>query len=109
MLNGVVWRLALDERAARLRHTFLGRYWALVLPLLESAAFTLVFTLFLHPRVTPAGYWLFVYVGVLAWRSFAHGVTAAGASPVRSGPPATAVATAAVVGAGLDALIALPL
>jgi len=116
MLSRVVLRLALDERAARLRQTLVGRYWALVLPLLESGAFTLVFTLFLRPRVTPAAYLLFVYVGVLAWRAFARGVTAAGASVVRAAPllrqvpvPATVVATAAIVGACLDALIAVPL
>jgi len=110
MLSRVL-RLALDERSARRRQTVLGRYGALVMPLLESAAFTLVFTLFLRPRVTPVGYWLFVYVGVLAWRSFAAGVTAAGASLVRSAPlslSATVVATAAVVGACLDVVIALP-
>ena len=72
MLSRVVWRLALDERAARLRQTLVGRYWALVLPPLESGAFTLVFTLFLRARVTPAAYLLFVYVGVLAWRAFAR-------------------------------------
>ena len=107
MLSRVL-RLALDERAARRGQTLVGRYGALVMPLVESGAFTLVFTLFLRPRVTPVGYWLFVYVGVLAWRSFARGVTAAAASRVHSGPPATVVATAAVVGACLDALIALP-
>src|SRR5207248_3099001 len=116
MLSRVVWRLALDERAGRLRQTLVGRYWALVLPLLESGAFTLVFTLFIRPRVMPAAYLLFVYVGVLAWRAFARAVTAAGASLVRAAPllrqvpvPATAVATAAIVGACLDALIAVPL
>src|SRR2546426_2783316 len=116
VLGRVVWRLALGERAGRLRQTLVGRYWALVLPLLESGAFTLVFTLFVRPRVTPAAYLLFVYVGVLAWRAFARGVTAAGASLVRAAPllrqvpvPATAVATAAIVGACLDALIAVPL
>jgi lipopolysaccharide transport system permease protein len=116
VLSRVVLRLALDERAARLRQTLVGRYWALVLPLLESGAFTLVFTLFLRPRVTPAAYLLFVYVGVLAWRSFARGVTAAAASLVRTAPllrqvpmPAAVVPTSAVVGALLDTAIALPL
>src|SRR5438876_1438418 len=114
MLSRVL-RLALDERSARRRQTVLGRYGALVMPLLESAAFTLVFTLFVRPRVTPVAYLLFVYVGVLAWRGFARGVTAAGTSLVRSTPrlgqvplSATVVATAAVVGACLDVLVALP-
>jgi lipopolysaccharide transport system permease protein len=116
VLSRVVLRLALDERAGRLRQTLVGRYWALVLPLLESGAFTLVFTLFFRPRVTPAAYLLFVYIGVLAWRSFARGVTAAGASLVRSAPllrqvsmPAAVVPTSAVVGALLDTAVALPL
>src|SRR2546427_13063878 len=99
-------------RSTLFPHTPLFRsYGALVLPLLESGAFALVFTLFIRPRVAPAAYLLFVYVGVLAWRAFARGVTAAAASLVRAAPllrqvpvPATAVATAAIVGACLDAL-----
>ena len=34
----VLRRLALDERAARARNTLLGRYWSILLPLLESGA-----------------------------------------------------------------------
>ncbi len=48
----------------------------LLLPLLESAAFTLVFTLFVRPQVAPTTYFVFVYVGVVAWRAFVRGVTA---------------------------------
>jgi len=115
-VSRIVLRLALDERAARLRQTLVGRYWALGLPLLESGAFTLVFTLFVRPRVPPVSYLLFVYVGVLAWRTFARGVSAAAGSLVRTAPllrqvslRAAVVPTSAVLATFLDAGIALPL
>ena len=74
-------RLALDERAARSRRTLLGRYWALVLPLVESGLFWVVFSLLLRLRGTSGSYLAFAYVGVFAWRTFSRGVTAAAGSP----------------------------
>jgi len=79
----------------------------LLLPLLESAAFTLVFTLFVRPQVTPTTYFVFVYVGVFAWRAFAGGVTAAAATL----PAAATVrqVPGPVLRAWRDALLAAPL
>lgn len=108
-------RLVLDGRAARVRGSLLGRYWALVLPLLEGGAFTLVFSLLLGLRA-PGEYVPFVLVGVFAWRVFARGAAQGAASLtghaelLRSYPVATAtVASAAVAGTLLDAAVAAPL
>lgn len=112
----LILRLALDERAARTRSTVLGPYWALLLPLVESGLFTLVFGVLVRVRGPATGYLLFVYVGSLAWRTFARGVSAATASlpraaallqqmPVR----AATVVTASVAGAIVDGLVGVPL
>ena len=109
-------RLTLDDRAARTRSTLLGPYWAVLLPLVESGLFTLVFMVVVGVRATPGPYLLFVYVGTLAWRTFARGVGAAATSLPRAARllqqipvSANVVVTASVAGAMLDGLLGVPL
>ena len=109
-------RLMLDDRAARTRSTLLGPYWAVLLPLVESGLFTLVFAVVVRVGATPGPYLLFVYIGTLAWRTFARGVGAAATSLPRSARllqqmpvSASVVVTASVAGAMLDGLLGVPL
>ena len=113
---GLLLRLMLDDRAARTRSTLLGPYWAVLLPLVESGLFTLVFAVVVRVGATPGPYLLFVYIGTLAWRTFARGVGAAATSLPRAARllqqmpvSASVVVTASVVGAMLDGLLGVPL
>lgn len=113
---GLLLRLMLDDRAARTRSTLLGPYWALLLPLVESGLFTLVFAVVMHVGATPGPYLVFVYIGTLAWRTFARGVGAAATSLPRAARllqhipvDASVVVTASVAGAMLDGLLGVPL
>ena len=108
-------RLMLDDRAARTRSTLLGPYWAVLLPLVESGLFTLVFAVVVRVGA-PGPYLLFVYIGTLAWRTFARGVGAAATSLPRAARllhqmpvSASVVVTASVAGAMLDGLVGVPL
>ena len=108
-------RLALDERAARSRRTYLGRYWSVLLPLLESGAFAVVFGALLGVRGTSSAYFSFAYVGLFAWRIFARGVTAAAGATGRHANllhtfpiSAVAVISPSVGGAFIDGLVGLP-
>ena len=112
---GLLLRLMLDDRAARTRSTLLGPYWAVLLPLVESGLFTLVFAVVVRVGA-PGPYLLFVYIGTLAWRTFARGVGAAATSLPRAARllqqmpvSASVVVTASVVGAMLDGLLGVPL
>ncbi len=109
-------RLALDERAARARRTLLGRYWAVLLPLLESGVFWLLFSVLLRLRGSSSSYLAFAYVGLFAWRTFSRGVTVAAGAPGRSAPllhslrvPLATLLAAAVAGVLIDALVGAPL
>lgn len=109
-------RLALDERAARARRTLLGRYWALLLPLLESGVFWLLFSVLLRLRGTSSSYLAFAYVGLFTWRSFSRSVAVAAGAPGRNAPllhtmsvPLVALLSAAVLGVLIDAAIGTPL
>ncbi len=112
----LLWRLALDERAARARRTLLGRSWALFMPLLESGALALVFGALLKVRGSSESYLAFAYVGVFAWRIFSRSLTVAAnalnrhallllSTPVSAG----LVVGAAVAAVAIDGLLALPL
>lgn len=108
-------RLTLDERAARARRTFLGRYWSVLLPLLESGAFALVFGAWLGVRGSSSAYFSFAYVGLFAWRIFGRGLAAAaGATTRHTGllhtfPVSVGSAIAPSVGvAFLDGLVGVP-
>lgn len=109
-------RLALDERAARARRTLLGRYWAILLPLMESGVFWLLFSVLLRLRGTSSSYLAFAYVGVFTWRTFSRGVTAAGGAPARNAPllhslslRVSTLLAATVLGVLIDALLGAPL
>jgi lipopolysaccharide transport system permease protein len=108
-------RLGLDERAARSRRTFLGRYWSVLLPLLESGAFALVFGALLGVRGTSSAYFSFAYVGLFAWRIFARGLVASAGATGRHADllhtfpvPVGSVIAPSVGAAFLDGLVGVP-
>jgi lipopolysaccharide transport system permease protein len=108
-------RLAIDDRTARTRFTMLGAYWGVLLPLVESGVFTLAFGVLVRARTLPVRYLLFVFVGTLAWRTFARGVVAGAASLPRAAAllqqmPVSAhvIVTAAIAGATVDGLLGVP-
>lgn len=108
-------RLALDERVARAQRTVLGHFWAALLPLLETLGFAVVLRLFLEVSTTGYSYISFAFVGVFAWRVFAHALTeAAGAtnrnaSVLHSFPVgAGSCVVASVLATFMDALVGLP-
>lgn len=108
-------RLALDERVARAQRTVLGRFWAALLPLLETLGFAVVFRLFLGVGTTGHSYIGFAFVGVFAWRVFARALTQAAGATTRNAAVlqsfpvgAGSCVVASVLGTFLDALVGLP-
>lgn len=112
----LIVRVAALERAARARRTLMGRYWSVLLPLLEAGVFTLVFGALLGVRGTSAAYLPFAYVGLYAWRVFARGLNVATGALDRWAPAlqtfrtaASLVIVGAVAGAWVEGLLGFPL
>lgn len=72
----IVRRLIRNERVARYRNSLLSRAWGVLLPVMESGVFALVFGMLADWRGSRRAYLAFVFVGVLAWRAFARAVAA---------------------------------
>ncbi len=112
----IVGELMRQDRQARSRGSLLGRFGGVVLPLLQTGVFTLLFGVLLQVRGTPAGYLSFALTGIVAWRVYARALSSA-ASSLRRGtvllhsfPLPVHVVAAATVGAAFeDALLSAPI
>jgi lipopolysaccharide transport system permease protein len=62
--------LALRDIKLRYRQTALGVAWVVLLPLMASGVFTVVFGLVAHLPSDGSPYFLFVFAGFLGWSSF---------------------------------------
>jgi lipopolysaccharide transport system permease protein len=62
--------LALRDVKLRYRQTALGVAWVVLLPLMASGVFTVVFGLVAHLPSDGSPYFLFVFAGFLGWSSF---------------------------------------
>ena len=74
---GELWRyrdlwltLALRDVKLRYRQTALGVAWVLLLPLMASGVFTVVFGIVAHLPSDGSPYFLFVFAGFLGWNAF---------------------------------------
>lgn len=108
-------RLVEEERLARSRSSFLGRWWGVALPAAESLVFTALFGALLLIRGSPAEYLPFVFTGLLAWRVTARAVTGAAGALSRRAPllrsfpvPGAVVVLAVVADAFVAGLAGLP-
>src|SRR5713226_1971025 len=63
-------QMTLRDLLLRYKQTVMGFGWAIFMPLLNTAVFSIVFTK-VAPIQTPVPYPLFVYCGLLAWNFFA--------------------------------------
>lgn len=68
-----------NEIRARYVGSSLGLFWAVVIPLLELLTYTFVFHTLLavnfHPEGSTKHFVLFLFCGIMAWASFADGIT----------------------------------
>ena len=67
--------LALRDIKLRYRQTALGVAWVVLLPLIASGVFTLVFSLVAKLPSDGSPYFLFVFAGFLGWSSFQNTLT----------------------------------
>lgn len=67
----LLWHLALRDLAIRYKQTLLGGAWAVLQPLLQVAAFTIVFGLLAKLETGGTPYPLFALAGLLPWQQFA--------------------------------------
>jgi len=84
---GELWRyrdlwltLALRDVKLRYRQTALGVAWVVLLPLLASGIFTLVFGVFAGLPSDGSPYFLFVFAGFLGWNAFQNTLQRCGIS-----------------------------
>lgn len=84
---GELWRyrdlwltLALRDVKLRYRQTALGVAWVVLLPLLASGIFTLVFGMIAHLPSDGSPYFLFVFAGYLGWNAFQNTLQRCGIS-----------------------------
>lgn len=77
--EGVLRALVRRELLVRYKQTAIGIGWALLVPLLQMAVFTLVFTRAV-PIETEYPYPVFAYVGLLPWNLFANAVRSSAGS-----------------------------
>src|SRR5262245_38655387 len=63
-------QMTLRDLALRYKQTVMGFGWAMFMPLLNTAVFSVIFTR-VAPIETPVPYPLFAYCGLLAWNFFA--------------------------------------
>ena len=74
--------LALRDIKLRYRQTALGVAWVVLLPLIASGVFTLVFGIVARLPSDGSPYFLFVFAGFLGWSSFQNTLTRCGTSLV---------------------------
>ncbi|MEP6998871.1 MAG: ABC transporter permease [bacterium] len=74
--------LALRDVKLRYRQTALGVAWVVLLPLIASGVFTLVFGIVAKLPSDGSPYFLFVFAGYLGWSSFQNTLTRCGTSLV---------------------------
>jgi lipopolysaccharide transport system permease protein len=72
--------LALRDVKLRYRQTALGVAWVVLLPLMASGVFTVVFGLVAHLPSDGSPYFLFVFAGFLGWSSFQNTLQRCGVS-----------------------------
>ena len=72
--------LALRDIKLRYRQTALGVAWVVLLPLMASGVFTVVFGLVAHLPSDGSPYFLFVFAGFLGWSSFQNTLQRCGIS-----------------------------
>ena len=72
--------LALRDIKLRYRQTALGVAWVVLLPLIASGVFTLVFGIVARLPSDGSPYFLFVFAGFLGWSSFQNTLTRCGTS-----------------------------
>jgi lipopolysaccharide transport system permease protein len=84
---GELWRyrdlwltLALRDVKLRYRQTALGVAWVVLLPLLASGIFTLVFGVVAKLPTDGSPYFLFVFAGYLGWNAFQNTLQRCGIS-----------------------------
>jgi ABC-type polysaccharide/polyol phosphate export permease len=63
----LLWSLVVRDLKVRYRRSVLGFGWALLNPILMTAIFSIVFTVFFRPPETAVPFPLFFLTGVLAW------------------------------------------
>lgn len=66
----LLWQMIRRDLLLRYKQTVMGFGWAVFMPLLNTAVFSLIFTR-VAPIETPVPYPVFVYCGLLAWNFFA--------------------------------------
>jgi lipopolysaccharide transport system permease protein len=74
--RSLVWVFVLQEIKAMYAQTYLGIIWSMVRPLITLLIFTIIFSFFLNVK-TQSPYYLFAFVGMMAWNLFAQIATQA--------------------------------
>lgn len=101
------------ELKAKYKNTFLGYGWSLLMPLLQSAVFFVVFSVFL--RFPIENYFLFLTIGLVVWQFFSNTLTQganvllSNANLIRKTPVPRELFVSASIGAELvHLLVTLP-
>lgn len=68
--RGLLFQMARRDLLIRYKQTVMGFGWAVFMPLLNTAIFSVIFTR-VAPIKTPVAYPLFAYCGLLVWNFFA--------------------------------------
>jgi homopolymeric O-antigen transport system permease protein len=87
LIATLVWR----DIAVKYKQAFVGVAWAIIVPLGNMFAFTLLFGKFAHFGSNGLHYQIFVYSGMLPWTLFASGLTNSSTSLVGNGGLVTKV------------------
>lgn len=113
--RGLVWALVVRHLSVRYRGSVLGFLWTLLNPLLLMSIYTLVFQFFMRATAVEH-YSIFVFCGLLPWLWVTTSLSEATSSIVASSQlvtksmfPAHLLPLVAVLTAGINFLLALPL
>jgi lipopolysaccharide transport system permease protein len=74
--QSLIWVFALQEIKTMYAQTYLGIVWSVVRPLITLLIFTVIFKFFLNVK-TQSPYYIFAFVGMMAWNLFAQIATQA--------------------------------
>jgi lipopolysaccharide transport system permease protein len=80
--RSLIWVFALQEIKTMYAQTYLGIVWSVVRPLITLLIFTIIFNFFLNVK-TQSPYYLFAFVGMMAWNLFAQIATQASSAVVQ--------------------------
>jgi lipopolysaccharide transport system permease protein len=80
--RSLIWVFALQEIKTMYAQTYLGIVWSVVRPLITLLIFTIIFNFFLKVE-TQSPYYLFAFVGMMAWNLFAQIATQASSAVVQ--------------------------